>query len=84
MVSDSHVAPDTLARIPVIGFTIRSLEVSWKMSPSNCPTSPAIIEDLAASRFVSPMNAETRILPAGTVNENRPFSSASAYPIGIQ
>ena len=84
MVSESHVAPDTLAKIPVIGFTLRLAEVSWKISLRDCPTSPVIIADLAASRFGSPMKAETLIFPAGTVNENCPFSSASAYPIGTQ
>ena len=38
----------------------------------------------AASRSVSPMNAETRIFPEGTVNENSPSEFESVYPIGIQ
>ena len=61
------MAPDTLARIPVMGFTLRFAEVSWKISLSDCPTSPVIIADLAVSRSGSPMKAETLIFPAGTV-----------------
>ncbi len=84
MDSESQVEPETLARIPVIGLTLLPTEVSWNMSPSVWLTSEDIISDRAASRFGSPMKAETRILPAGAVNEKCPFSSASAYPMGIQ
>ena len=84
MASESQVEPETLARIPVIGLTFLLTDVSWNISLNVWLTSVVIIIDLAASRFGSPMKAETRILPAGAVKEKCPFSSASAYPLGIQ
>jgi len=82
--SESQVEPETLARMPVIGLTFLVVWVIWNMSFRVWLTSDIMIVDLAASRSGSPMKAETLILPAGAVNEKRPFSSASAYPIGIQ
>ena len=84
MVSESHVEPETLARIPVIGLTVLPGVFSWKMSPRVCPISVVMMTERAASRSGSPMKAEILSLPAGTVNEKRPFSSASVTPIGIQ
>ena len=84
MVSESHVEPETLARIPVIGLMFRFGVFSWKMSPRDCPISVVMMTERAASRSGSPKKAEILSLPAGTVNEKRPFSSASVTPIGIQ
>ena len=84
MVSESHVEPETLARIPVIGLMFRFGVFSWKMSLRDCPTSVVMRTERAASRSGSPKKAEILSLPAGTVNEKRPFSSASVTPIGIQ
>ena len=84
MVSESHVEPETLARIPVIGLIFRFGVFSWKRSPRVCDISVVMMTERAASRLGSPKNADILSLPAGTVNEKRPFSSASVTPIGIQ
>ena len=75
--------PETLPRIPVTGFS--SLDSSFtSVRISVILYVPVIIVDLACSKLGSPKNAVTLIFPAGTVNSNIPFSSASVVPIGIQ
>ena len=75
--------PYTFPRMPVIALTFLFWELSTNSSCMEEPD-PVINEVLADSRSGSPEKADTRILPAGTLNEKNPSSFAWVLPMGIQ
>ena len=85
--SPNQVEPETLPRIPVTGFTVRSSLTSVSRSEIHMLDSSAVEvtnRSRAAVKSESPMKAETRIFPLGTVTLKCPLSSACVEAIGIQ
>ena len=68
----------------MIKLTLRTPVFDSVATSCNIPPEPLDNSSRAALTSGSPKKAETLIFPAGTVNENSPFSSASTVPIGIQ